>query len=126
MAGVVSVVEPVEPPVAAVFEAGGETVALGPRRDASVALAGQALAKLRGTPVKDAHTAAGYLKVELVAGEVAASVGGLDDHGLASDGAGGEGQPFWDRVSLFSFRVVGGHGGHTCSRHSTSWPHFRR
>lgn len=43
--------------------------------------------------VEDTDTAAGNGKVELIAAEVTASVGSLDNHGLASNGGSSESEP---------------------------------
>ena len=91
---VIGVLEPVEAPLAAVLEQLGERVALVAGADTAVSLSSQT-APLGGAAVEDADAAAGDLDVEVVVGEVATGVGRLDDHGLASDGAGGEGQTIW-------------------------------
>jgi len=92
---VVGALEPVEAPVAAGLEGGGEAVARRLGGDTAVLLApaGGGSAKLAGAGVEDANAAAGHGNIEVVVAEIAASVGGLDDHGLALDRAGLEGKP---------------------------------
>jgi hypothetical protein len=91
-ARVVGVLEPVEAPVAAGLEGVGEPIALVAGRDAAVALAGQT-AELGSASVEDADAAAGDVEIEVVAAKITASAGGLDDHLLASNRTGCEGEP---------------------------------
>lgn len=70
---VVRVVEPVEAPVAAVFEGVGHGLALVAARDAAVLLACDS-AELGGAAVVDAEPAARHEEVEMVGSEVASGV----------------------------------------------------
>lgn len=88
---VIRVLEPVKPPVAPGLEGVGERGALAAVRDTAVGGAGEA-AELGLAAVEKADAAAGDVEVEVVASEVAAGGGGLDDHFLAGDGAVGEGE----------------------------------
>lgn len=91
--GVVGVLEPVEAPLAAGLELGRERGALGPAGDAAVLRARQRPAVLARAAVEEADAAARHHQVEVVRAQVAARVGRLHHHGLAADGAGGEGDP---------------------------------
>lgn len=90
--GVVGVLEPVESPMATVLECLGEAVALASGRDATVLGTTESLAELRSAAVEDSNTSTRHHKIEVVLTEIASGVSGLNDHGLALDGTGGEGK----------------------------------
>jgi hypothetical protein len=89
---VVSVLEPVESPVATVLEKLGEAITFASGGDTAVLGTAEGLAELRGAAVEDTDTAAGHHEIEVVVAEITSSVGGLDDHLLALDGTTSEGQ----------------------------------
>jgi hypothetical protein len=91
---VVRALEPVKPPVASSLQLLGETITLRARRDAAILLAPAVgwSTKLACTCVVNSNASAWHGDVEVVLSEVTAGVGGLDDHLLATDGSGCEGQ----------------------------------
>ena len=92
---VISVLEPVEPPLASGLELRREAVAVRALRDAAVLLAPAICwrSPLSSTGVEDAYTSTGDSKIEVVVSKVATRVGSLHNHLLAGDGTGCEGQP---------------------------------
>jgi hypothetical protein len=91
--GVVGILEPVKSPLATILECLRKAVTLASGGDATVLGTTKSLAELRGATVEDSNTSTRHHKIEVVVTEIASSVGGLDDHGLALDGTGGEGNP---------------------------------
>jgi hypothetical protein len=92
---VVSVLKPVEPPVAASLQLLREAITLRAARDAAVLLA-PALGwctVLGSASVVNADAASGDGEIEVVVPKIAAGVRGLDDHLLTTDGARCERQP---------------------------------
>lgn len=88
---VVGVLEPVEAPLAAGLESSREGVALAAGADTAVLSAWQAT-ELALAPVKEADAAAWHVDVEVIGAKITTGTGRLDDHGLASNRARGEGE----------------------------------
>lgn len=109
---VVRIGKPVKPPEASLLEGLGHLLALFARAHPTILGPGDT-AVLRGAAVEEADAAAGHEDVEVIVGDVAAGVGGLDDHGLAGDGAVGESQAAECRLSvlvLYLREVLNGKG----------------
>lgn len=84
-AWVISVLEPIEPPLATWLELLREAFTLGAGRDTAVLLAPSVgwRTELCSAGVENAYATTRYSKIEVVVSQVAASVGGLHDHLLA-------------------------------------------
>jgi hypothetical protein len=96
---VVRALEPVKSPVASSLELCREIITLRARRDTAILLAPTVgwSTKLACTGVVNSNASAWHGDVEVVLSEVTAGVGGLDNHLLATDRPGCEGQPVHTR-----------------------------
>ena len=88
---VICVLEPIKAPLATGLEVLGEGLALVTRRDAAV-LCSRQTTELRAASIEQTDAASRDEEIEVVATEVTAGIGRLNDHGLASNGAGCESQ----------------------------------
>lgn len=92
---VVCILEPIEAPETSCLQLGRHLIALITGAYAAVLGAGKGGTEFLGAAIELTDAAAGNHKIKLIVGDVAAGVGGLDDHGLPRDGAGCERESVW-------------------------------
>jgi hypothetical protein len=91
---VVCTTEPIEPPVAPTPDGSRKNITLGPTRNTTISctpsVGGRVV--LAGAAVEDTDTTPWNINVKVVLAEITTGIGGLDNHLLASNRAGSEGE----------------------------------